>query len=364
MWCATCGAVYADSSATQLDYDAFYSSFSIYEAKAPSVALEEAWWDMQRHQATARAVADILPDREARLLDIGCANGGLLARFAELGYRNLSGIDPSPACAANTRRLGMAAWTGTLTSLPPSPGNYDCILLSHVLEHVYDLQWGIAQAAGILNQGGFLYVEVPDASRYVDFVIAPFQDFNTEHINHFSLPVLNTLMSNFGFHPVRSAPKDILSAPDMPYPALFAIYQKEDEASNAAPIQRDGALKGKILAYIQKSKTILDEIDRSLMAILEGNQELIIWGAGQLAMKLLVETRLKSAKIAAIVDNNPILQGRKLNGIRVCSPAKAKSYREPILITSMLHQRSIIGMIRNTYKMDNPVYCLNSEEVT
>lgn len=360
--CATCGAVYADSRATQSDYDAFYAGFSIYEAKTPSVAVEETWWDVQRHQATAQVVASILPDKEARLLDIGCANGGLLAQFAGLGYRRLSGIDPSPACAANTRRLGMLAQTGTLTSLPPNPGIYDCILLSHVLEHVYDLQRGVSQAAAMLNPGGFLYIEVPDASRYVDFVIAPFQDFNTEHINHFSLPVLDTLMSSSGLRSIQSAQKDILSAPEMPYPALYAIYQKETTQSDTTPIRRDVELKYKIEAYIHASQEILEAIDRTLADILAQNQEMILWGAGQLALKLLVETRLRTARIIAIVDSNPILQGRTLNGIRVLSPTEARRLQEPILISSMLHQPSIINMIRNTYQMNNPVYTLNNPE--
>jgi len=31
-----------------------------------------------------------------------------------------------------------------------------------------------------------VYIEVPDAARYIDFLYSPFQDFNTEHINHLS----------------------------------------------------------------------------------------------------------------------------------------------------------------------------------
>ena len=38
----------------------------------------------------------------------------------------------------------------------------------------------------LLKTDGLLYVEVPDAVAYTEYLYAPFQDFNTEHINHFS----------------------------------------------------------------------------------------------------------------------------------------------------------------------------------
>ena len=68
-----------------------------------------------------------------------------------------------------------------------------------------------------------LYVEVPDASRYADFAWSPFQDFNSEHINHFSLISLDNLLRQCGFRPLRLAAKEILSAPDMPYPAIYGF---------------------------------------------------------------------------------------------------------------------------------------------
>ena len=37
----------------------------------------------------------------------------------------------------------------------------------------------------LLKTNGVLYIEVPDATAYVEFLYSPFQDFNTEHINHF-----------------------------------------------------------------------------------------------------------------------------------------------------------------------------------
>ena len=42
-------------------------------------------------------------NKNISILDIGCANGGLLEVFKLNGYSDLSGLDPSPACAQRTK---------------------------------------------------------------------------------------------------------------------------------------------------------------------------------------------------------------------------------------------------------------------
>ena len=49
-------------------------------------------------------------------------------------------------------------------------------------------------------------------------------------------------------------------------------------------------------------------------------QPLLVWGVGQLAMKLLAETSLGKANIAGFVDSNPIHQGKKLHGHPILIP--------------------------------------------
>lgn len=92
--CEQCGFVYADTTASQQDYDAFYARLSKYEDSKTSTGGGSSPEDAQRLQETAACLAEALPDRNARLLDIGCANGGLLGALRKLGYTNLVGMDP------------------------------------------------------------------------------------------------------------------------------------------------------------------------------------------------------------------------------------------------------------------------------
>ena len=112
-----------------------------------------------------------------------------------LGYQNLLGIDPANICVQNTRSQSSAtAMVGSLSKIPENIGKFDLIILSHVLEHVQDLNQAIFEVSNLVSENGSVFVELPDATRYADHVVAPFQEFNTEHINHFSQIGLMNLM--------------------------------------------------------------------------------------------------------------------------------------------------------------------------
>lgn len=353
--CARCGFCFADTTVSQADYDAFYARQSIYGGSVSSGG-GESLCDAARLRQTAEDIASHVA-KDARILDMGCANGGLLSAFKAMGYENLCGIDPAPACAVNTtQRHGIEAHPGTLFEPPPGIEPADCVVLSHVLEHVQDLTAALEGLGRLLSPDGTLYVEVPDATRYVDYVVAPFQDFNTEHINHFSPRSLRNLLARNGYACVTSGQKDFESAPGMPYPAIFGFFRR---SGDVPPLERDEELPKRIHAYVERSQTFLDEIDRRLQAVLPASGEVIVFGTGQLAMKLLAESVLGQAAIAAFADSNPVNHGRTLRGVPVLAPEQIRALPHPIVITSTLHHEAIATMIRDRLGMTNPIIRLS-----
>jgi SAM-dependent methyltransferase len=340
--CEYCGFVYADTTIPQEVYDAFYAQYSKYEDKLTSTGGVENKWDRERIENTAYQIADYIQDLNCSVLDIGCANGGLLRFLMDIGYVNLLGIDPSPVCVENTRRLGVNAEVGSLTHAPLH-AQFDCVVLSHTMEHVQDLR----RAAGFISAStapeAVIYVEVPDASRYQDFIDAPFQDFNTEHINHFSITSLKNFLLLNGFSPLVWGEKVIPASENKPYPAIFCFAKKVRAHRN---IEKDYSLRTNIESYIKRSSQILDEIDGRIKEALACNNRLFVWGTGQLTMKLLAETSLADADIIAFVDSNPINQGKMLHGRDILAPDDLHKYSEAILISSTLHQQSIVKQIR------------------
>lgn len=343
--CSSCGFVYADTSVTQADYDRFYAEHSKYEDVKTGTGGVENPFDWKRQQETALQIASFLKNTSASILDVGCANGGMLKALKELGYETLCGIDPSPVCVENTRRLGIEAHQGSLF-LSFKENAYDCVILSHTLEHVEDVRGAVNWIQERLKPDGVVFLETPDASRYVDFNYAPFQDFNTEHINHFSLACLENVMRPLGFEMLQGGVKTLQTSTQTQYPAVFGFWKKTEAPRK---LVKDSELRKNIEKYIQQSKASMDRIESRLRAVLAVSPQIIVWGTGQLAMKLLVETSLAHADILAFVDNNAINHGRVLRNIPIISPNQVAELSAPILITTLLHHHAIAEQIRNMH---------------
>jgi SAM-dependent methyltransferase len=101
----------------------------------------------------ARTRADI----RARILDVGCGSGELVRDLREAGFPNAVGIDPFvprevvQACGGSVR----SAW------LHETGGEYDVVMMHHVLEHMQDQEGALRDAARLLRPGGHCLVRVP-----------------------------------------------------------------------------------------------------------------------------------------------------------------------------------------------------------
>jgi hypothetical protein len=273
---------------------------------------------------------------------LGCANGGLLAALRNEGFSNLAGVDPSEVCAAAVKATyGIDAVAASLYALPDL-GLFDIITLSHVLEHLEDLRGATKNFTRLLRPGGMVYIEVPDDSRYTECLIAPFQEFNSEHINHFSLRSLRRLMAAVGLVPFLEGTKTIESAKDVPYPAIYGFYGAGNPVSEPG---RDEALVGQIRLYIEKSQQMLQEMDAKIAEAIAKNRRVVVWGTGQLTSKLLAKTRLAEADIVSFIDSNPIHHGEVWMGKPVVSPQSLVDAGASILIATTIHQNDIVAAI-------------------
>lgn len=356
--CDACGFCFADTAVSQPTYDAYYSAMSKYADGATSTGAGLSPWDAGRLDQLAGQVAEFAPDPISRILDVGCAAGGLLAALQSRGYTNVCGIDPSPACVeVASRSAAGRVWAGALSGFPGGIGTFDGIILSHVMEHVRDLRDAMQRLRSLLNPEGWVYIEVPDAARYEQFLVAPFQDFNTEHINHFSMTSLANLLRACGFNPAVGGTKDIFSAKDMPYPALFWFARL---AGSPQPIEKDELLRPALEGYIRASAERMRRLDEAIRSALDRHPSVIVWGTGQLTMKLLAETCLREADIEAFVDGNPVNQGKELLGLKVIGGGELPRGTTPILVCSLINSAAIIQAIRSL-GLTNPVVELSDK---
>ncbi len=356
--CASCGMVYADTPATQADYDRFYATCSIYEQPAGAQTGMTPPEDIARLEQTGVLFANHISSKQARILDVGCANGGLLQVLGRLGFTNLVGVDPSPACVENTRNGGFQSYQGDLTHLPPEIGCFDAVILTSVLEHILDVKRAISALVSVCSANGRIFLEVPDAAGYADYLHAPFQDINTEHINHFNISSLQNLMAQFGFTPVLEKRVLVTGFSGLLFPGLEAGYERR-----SGPVQQrwliDSAFRGQMERYINESRIMMQEIDQQLRSVLASSTEVIVWGTGQLTMKLLCDTALKKARVVAFVDGNPVNVGRTLRGVPIIRPDQLENQKAPIILATLLHTQGIRNRI-TSLGLTNPVVMLHA----
>ena len=166
--CRQCGHRYVDSETlSQAWLDDYYLNTYKTDDKPYSDA---------RLNSLALCVKSFSKD----VLDIGGMDGELQDRLEKLGVTcDVSGVGD-----------GWAA------------GGYDGVILSHTLEHIYDIPAMFRRIKANLIRGGYLFIEVPIHSPWY---FPPKQyDYHWQHLQKFRVVDLMALMRNNGFEIVES----------------------------------------------------------------------------------------------------------------------------------------------------------------
>jgi 2-polyprenyl-3-methyl-5-hydroxy-6-metoxy-1,4-benzoquinol methylase len=138
--------------------------------------------------------------REGRLVDVGCGSGNLLSLAVGLGWKAV-GLEVDRAAVQAARARGLDVVEGSYSRLAEYKGELDCIICSHVLEHVHEPIDMLAKVATALKPGGILLLSLPNATSQVR---SHFGDDwrGLEAPRHLTIPSLHQLqvsLSDLGF---------------------------------------------------------------------------------------------------------------------------------------------------------------------
>lgn len=106
-----------------------------------------------------------VPRHGARLLDIGCGNGGFLRLAAQLGY-SATGLEIDPSAIQAARSQGFDVVEGMLPDSGLESGQYEQVTLNHVLEHLHDPAAGLREIFRLLKSGGRLWLQFPNIDAF------------------------------------------------------------------------------------------------------------------------------------------------------------------------------------------------------
>ena len=147
-------------------------------------------------------VKPLLTGNNLSICEIGCGNGGNLAKFLAEGF-SVVGVEPDPTAREVAKRSVVNVFAGTAEELPEAVTNqqYDVVLMSHVLEHCLDINAAVANAKKVLRPGGIFLVETPNCqSRGFKSYQGewPWSDI-PRHLNFFTPYSLQKILSKYGF---------------------------------------------------------------------------------------------------------------------------------------------------------------------
>ena len=175
------------------------------------------WWFRGRLAVLLAILRRVLPPGHARLLELGCGTGNVLAALAEFG--EAVGMETHPDLAAAARAAGLDVRTGRLPDdLVVPPGWADAVLLLDVIEHLDADVAALETARRALRPGGLLVITVP-AYRW----LWSGHDVALGHRRRYTARGLARLVERAGFHVVHASYFNTLLFPAV---ALTRVWKR------------------------------------------------------------------------------------------------------------------------------------------
>lgn len=133
---------------------------------------------------------------KGKLLDIGCGVADFINQVEAKGWEAI-GIEPSSEAIAIAKQRVKANiyQPNDLEQLPDE--SFDVITMWHVLEHVDNIKWEIAQLQRLLRKGGRLVIALPNFKSYdAMFYREKWAAYDVpRHLNHFCKDTLVNMLS-------------------------------------------------------------------------------------------------------------------------------------------------------------------------
>ncbi len=116
---------------------------------------------------TREDLAELVPPDAARVLDVGCACGGLGLTLKNRGVGHVAGIEYDERAAIDARTVLDEVWIGDAGALklPHPPGWFDTLVFADVLEHLADPLAALRHLTSYLKPGGRVVASIPNVGH-------------------------------------------------------------------------------------------------------------------------------------------------------------------------------------------------------
>ncbi len=338
--CAGCECAYAGNGLLPADLHRYYSVLSKYDTGRSRQDISAL--DQERAALATEFLGPVLRGLRS-VLDVGCSSGVLLHALREAGVARVQGIDPAADAPLAARALFDVPVVQAQAQTYGDYQSHDLVCLMAVLEHLLEPRELLNVIGPQLKPGARVLIEIPDAGAFDrpgdDRPIEPFGEFSNEHINFFSIGDINFLAKSVGLEVERWQTVRIAYGA----PGLFALLRKDCAGAAAPPADVTStpsrSISGEAVAnYVARSLAALDDVERRLRVACR--EPVLIYGAGSHTVRLMAQSPvLGGAKVLAVFDRNPHLQGHSIGGVTILRPEQIHEFAGVPVIISTFNAR-------------------------
>ncbi|PIT97704.1 hypothetical protein COT77_00135 [Candidatus Berkelbacteria bacterium CG10_big_fil_rev_8_21_14_0_10_41_12] len=150
---------------------------------------------------------DLLPNfmENGKLLEIGCSHGARLEKLKKLGWK-VEGIEMDKKSAEFAQKeKGLNIQIKKIEELSFKKNSFDVVIMSMVLEHLYDPLGTLKRITGWLKPGGQLLFSIP---YFEGFEFSVFREYSyglqlPTHITFFNKKILREYLSKLGYKDIK-----------------------------------------------------------------------------------------------------------------------------------------------------------------
>jgi SAM-dependent methyltransferase len=246
-----------------------------------------------RVDAIAARVIGLLPAADpATVLDVGTGNGDFVRSIRTA--RPDTAVDALEASARYRDDLVSSGAVRTFfLRRPDVAGPYDAVSALHVLEHVPEPSAFLADLAGLLVDGGFIWVQVPNVAVAVNDLLV------LDHCSHFTACTLADVVERAGL-------------------VTELLEESAGGRELSAVLRRDGARAAGVAASGGPDlSAMFNEMERFRARVHASSLDPWVFGVGNMGAWVAAE---RDGRIAGFVDEDPVKWGRTFHSRLIVAP--------------------------------------------
>ncbi len=331
--CPECGLILQSPSLDYTDMNKYYTETATYinpgRSGKPTLSKQK---DVERLIKTIIEVVGKIPNYA---FQVGCSNSYTLSKFHNAGIPFVEGIDPSFASHKLSQELyNIQTIVGTFEEFTPKR-QYDLLILTHVLEHLYDPTKIMNKCFSMQENGNWVLIEVPLFERADKF---PPGLLTLEHLNYFSESTLLRLLYLTGYVPYLVEKLFYNNE----YPVITVVARKE-KAKSIELISDYNRANSLLTNYCEKNGMGWKKIELKVKKQLKKRTPVYIWGAGIHTSQLFAFTDLMEyLSIKGLLDSSPTKWGKQFGDLK-CYSADTVNLKagDVIIISSYASEEEI-----------------------